>query len=326
MKCGHCQADNKDGAKFCAKCGATLSASTSSSAPTSTTTSITEETKACPSCNKILKQNAKFCSGCGYDFHHVAVPDEPIIKPEPNLVRPKPNSLLPEQAEEPIQKKSVPKETKPCPNCGKELKVDAKFCGGCGYNFQQEVPVIQVSPGQPEVEPVSSVIKPIQPEPARDAAGSESIREVVRPKNPDNAVDSTNQLKKRPPIAVLGGIAVVAAILIGGGAFYFKSHQSTKQDNQPREIEQTPPASSSASAAVPAPAKPAESAIPAPTPTTASAVAPAPLPMSPSLQNVPASNLENKKKPKLPKKEETNADRKLLNAIDQYMDQKTKGK
>ncbi len=323
MKCGRCQADNKEGSKFCAKCGATLSAPpphthTTSSAPTRTTTSIAEGEKACPKCNKVLKQNAKFCSGCGYNFLHAAAPEEPLIQPEPNLVRPSIKPLPSEQAEDTVQQKPIPIETKPCPNCGKELKTDAKFCGGCGYSFQQEASATEAAPVQLDVEPVCPAIEPILPGEVMGAAESESIREVVRPKSPYNTLDFDQSVKKRPPIAVFGGIAAATAILIGGGAFYFQSHHNSKQESQPKEIQKSSPSPSAEPAAAPAPA--------APTPTAASAVAPTAQSMSPPSQNVPESKLESKKKPHLPKKEETNADRKLLNEIDQYMDQKTQGK
>ena len=46
MKCPRCQADNRDGARFCRECGATFAA-------------------ACPSCGAKVEAGSKFCDSCG---------------------------------------------------------------------------------------------------------------------------------------------------------------------------------------------------------------------------------------------------------------------
>src|SRR5215510_6184512 len=46
MKCPRCQADNRDGARFCRECGATFTA-------------------ACPSCGAEVEAGSKFCDSCG---------------------------------------------------------------------------------------------------------------------------------------------------------------------------------------------------------------------------------------------------------------------
>jgi len=46
MKCPRCQADNRDGARFCRACGATFTA-------------------ACPSCGAKVEAGSKFCDSCG---------------------------------------------------------------------------------------------------------------------------------------------------------------------------------------------------------------------------------------------------------------------
>src|SRR5215510_9752244 len=46
MKCPRCQADNRDGARFCRECGATFAA-------------------VCPSCGAQVEGGSKFCDSCG---------------------------------------------------------------------------------------------------------------------------------------------------------------------------------------------------------------------------------------------------------------------
>src|SRR5262245_29430210 len=46
MKCARCQADNREGARFCRECGATFAAG-------------------CPSCGATVEAGSKFCDSCG---------------------------------------------------------------------------------------------------------------------------------------------------------------------------------------------------------------------------------------------------------------------
>src|SRR5262245_1664638 len=46
MKCPRCQADNRDGARFCRECGATFAA-------------------VCPSCGAQVEAGSQFCDSCG---------------------------------------------------------------------------------------------------------------------------------------------------------------------------------------------------------------------------------------------------------------------
>ncbi|MFC1856911.1 adenylate/guanylate cyclase domain-containing protein [Thermodesulfobacteriota bacterium] len=69
MKCPKCHADNREGAKFCIKCGEKL------------------EFK-CPQCNKALPVEAIFCDECGYDLRKPAEPP-PINYSEPQSYTPK---------------------------------------------------------------------------------------------------------------------------------------------------------------------------------------------------------------------------------------------
>jgi predicted amidophosphoribosyltransferase len=69
MKCPECQFDNREGAKFCKKCGAKLEL-------------------ACPQCKSVFAADGIFCDECGYDLR------QPEIVPsvdysEPQFYTPK---------------------------------------------------------------------------------------------------------------------------------------------------------------------------------------------------------------------------------------------
>ena len=57
MKCPRCQADNRDGARFCRECGASFAA-------------------ACPSCGAKLDAGSRFCDSCGAAMAAAATPAE----------------------------------------------------------------------------------------------------------------------------------------------------------------------------------------------------------------------------------------------------------
>ncbi|MBI3111174.1 MAG: zinc ribbon domain-containing protein [Ignavibacteriales bacterium] len=61
MNCNHCNADNKDDAKFCANCGSELQKGDGAG-----------NTKACIHCGFENERDAKFCGSCGVDLgrHH----------------------------------------------------------------------------------------------------------------------------------------------------------------------------------------------------------------------------------------------------------------
>jgi tetratricopeptide (TPR) repeat protein len=65
LKCPHCQAENREGVKFCRKCGK----------------SFTTELK-CPNCNHINLEDSDFCEECGHSL--VEQPVEPTRLSEPS--------------------------------------------------------------------------------------------------------------------------------------------------------------------------------------------------------------------------------------------------
>ncbi len=73
MKCLACDAENKDGAKFCRACGTAMKQVQA------------EEGKKCPVCENMNKAGTKFCLQCGHNFLSallVSTP-APISTPEP---------------------------------------------------------------------------------------------------------------------------------------------------------------------------------------------------------------------------------------------------
>jgi hypothetical protein len=61
MKCPKCHFENREGAKFCKKCGAKLELT-------------------CPFCGHIYEPDSIFCDECG---HNLTLPSEPYLKPPP---------------------------------------------------------------------------------------------------------------------------------------------------------------------------------------------------------------------------------------------------
>ena len=226
MICNNCQAENKEGAKFCAKCGS----------PISPSAKVAEETIACQKCGKILKLNAKFCGGCGNSSQQTeTVRAQPFdaVPVAPKIV------TLPQQntPAQPVARKTdditplpfvaqIADETKACPRCHKALKLGAKFCGGCGFSYQQ-TGVNQLQSGNsvtvtPKAEALPQQSTPAQPETIKVAQFEAVKPQNVQPRNVETTLSAP--VKKPPLLAVIIGGASIAAVIIGGGVFYYYLH------------------------------------------------------------------------------------------------------
>jgi len=394
VKCDQCQTENKEGAKFCAKCGTVLSAIQAKPMA---------ETRQCPACGKALKLDAKFCGGCGHKFEQTVSAQEPkveivVTQPEVMQIQPDVKTVLPVKMVEQAKQESIVESSKPCPKCGKALKMDAKFCGGCGHKFEQaataQAPKVEITAPQPAIKPVQPEVKVVPP--AQIIAPAEVIAELTKPcpkcgkalkldakfcggcghnfaqavgapapnveatitrsetrpvqpeiTPPEKIIEQTkpksmpenvqaeksgikfnavSTAKKGRPIAVIaGGIGAVVAIVAGLGFFYYKSHNgqavAAKVEQVPTVLSQ--PASAQVPVAVMPPSSipassPAPVSVVAPVQTTAPVVQPVVEPVSspaPPVANVPKKTVIHAKQ-----KGETQDDKKLLNAIDQYMD------
>ena len=360
MKCDRCQTENKEGAKFCAKCGTALSVMPANPTP---------ETKLCPTCGKALKPDAKFCGGCGHKFEQAeavqtsndhgkkATPDDEthhdrsltpgsplpegegdgsslhefLSKVEIAVPTPEIKSALPEIAAAPPVQIIAPAEvaaelTKPCPKCGKALKADAKFCGGCGHNFMQAVAAqpnrVEAPIPQPEFKSAQSEIKiASQSEKIAEQARPKNISEIVQEEKSGNKPDAVSAAKTGLPVAIIaGGAGLAVALIAGGGFFYYKSHTqavAAKMEQKPLAVIPQP-----APTPVAVPVVPPSSSIPVSSPAPVSATAPVVQPVvepaappAPPVASAPKKPVVHAKQ-----KGETQDDRKLLNAIDQYMD------
>ena len=87
-------------------------------------------------------------------------------------------------------------ETKQCPNCGKELKETAKYCGACGYRFQDIMDV-----QQEQIKPAAPAAKPEEKHPKRSKE-----KEQQAPK----------QQTERPRIGLVIALTLIAVVVIGG--------------------------------------------------------------------------------------------------------------
>src|SRR5262245_59239052 len=70
MKCPRCQADNRDEARFCRECGATLATG-------------------CPSCGAKVEAESKFCDSCGTALAAAATPPAAARFTSPGSYTPK---------------------------------------------------------------------------------------------------------------------------------------------------------------------------------------------------------------------------------------------
>lgn len=91
-----------------------------------------------------------------------------------------------------------------CKYCGKQIKEDAKFCGGCGK------PVAANIPAQPE-SPRST------PEPLTPTVEAPKTRQAAQP--PDRQAIPTTSHRK--PLVIGIAIALIVGLAIGAVSFYF---------------------------------------------------------------------------------------------------------
>lgn len=239
MKCINCQTENKDTAKFCRGCGAALTAIGAVQLPEATI-------KSCPGCQNACKLDTKFCPKCGHSFAAaVAVPE---AVPAPISIE------QPQQVEIKIEEKAA-EGTKLCPGCGNSLKLTAKFCGKCGFDFEpaQSVQRVELNPPQdqsvrsieailPVVTPAAAPtkeVKSIPPELKKDAPAIKepSVQpkpEPMQPAPPKKIAhpEMTGQ-EQAAKSYVVPTIAILLVSLIGGGAYWwFKVKNATEQVTQ----------------------------------------------------------------------------------------------
>ena len=108
MKCRYCDAELKDGAKFCPNCGKEVI-----------------ESNVCVSCGEQIKHGALFCPHCGANQHE-EVKSEPIPEVEEIVEQPK-------------------ESFDNCINCGEQIKTGASFCPHCDAEQPQEYIIEQTS-------------------------------------------------------------------------------------------------------------------------------------------------------------------------------------
>lgn len=284
MKCTNCQTENNDKAKYCRMCGSALNA-----------VKILQrselQTKLCPACNNTCKPNAKFCRKCGHHFSLAATPSVaepqtlPILQPEQNI----------------ISSVGLTAETKPCPSCSNILKLNAKFCGKCGFNFEQQN---SHQTGEFNKEAIQARIEMVE---AIHEHQSNTVTKatIPSPSAKVNVLQSVLENITKNLSVTIVAIAALGIIATGGGIYWwFALRQptlpmSTEMNVSPNATSEAPAQSVAPSLAKPGIPLDAQSSVPA-TPTT------------------PSTKNQNHKG------EETNDDRKLLNAIDEYLDKQKK--
>lgn len=272
MKCLKCGSENSASAKFCRGCGSSLN----TQEPVAAVTTVP-----CPSCGQANVPGKKFCSKCGASMTVQA--------------------QLPVELPQKIEIKAAPavyvEEFNLCPKCNNNLKPAAKFCGKCGFNFEQKntpqsdesnkvvskpieaAATVQLSSkaasiaGEAISPPKANTIKAAQAvnqvEHAKtDASQQVFLKDATPPPAPGKAKQQSSGL-----VAVIG---VLLACAIGGGAYWWFSTKhappapaaDTGNMQAPADTASTAPASAAADASSEPDAAPvtAEAAPPAPAP------------------------------------------------------------
>lgn len=284
MKCAVCQTENREGVKFCAKCGATMS---------DVVIQADTNLNTCPACENACKPDAKFCPKCGHNFSSEKAP-EPVLQQEALKV--------------------VSGGTLACPGCGSAVKANAKFCLKCGHSLSNapSEPIPFSSPAPVEMDSNSKTSVGMQDEAATSQIQPAPLPEGNLTREAPNVAAPllTSEVKKAKFPAVAVALSVSGLVVaIGIGAFVM--HQ--KRQSEPSVQTNSEMASKTSSALPAAPAavsKPdVASAAPAsestPHPSTENAVqANVPSPSSEPANAVPATPLapsapEQKSAPKV---------------------------
>lgn len=288
MKCLKCGSENSAGAKFCRGCGSGLN----TSEPVAAVTTVP-----CLSCGQANVPGKKFCSKCGVSMTAQA---------------PLPVDLS-QQTEIKVASAASVEEFKSCPKCSHGLKPAAKFCGKCGFNFEQKIsrqvdglnkaisePTEVVEDIQLKLEsketvnppPVATVDVP-QAKPPVKQAKPDTMQPVSRKLVPPQVLVS--EKAKQRPSGLIAAVGVLLVCAIGGGVYWwFSTRQVTPAPVADMGNMQAPAAMASTASAVVAASEPdatpvvAEAAQPAPAPAPSPIVPPiVPPVISPVVQPVP---------------------------------------
>jgi len=322
MKCSKCGSENSAGAKFCRGCGSGLN----TPEPVATVTTVP-----CLSCGQANEAGKKFCSKCGASM--TAQAPLPVEQPPQAVIK--------------IAVVTPDGESNSCPKCGNSLKHAAKFCGKCGFNFEQKssrqadesnnvdsasieaVDAIQLQKKTVDVTesvsqpPVAKVDVPQAKLPVEQAK-PEVMQPVIRKPVALPQVLVPKKATQRPS-GLIAAIVVLWVCAIGGGAYWWfglrqpvPSPVADAVNVQPTTEVVTPASAVVAvSEPVAAPAV-AEAAPLAPAPPHVVPPAANPVPLPTPTAHVASPTTEPKTSAN--KSGETNDDRKLLNAIDEYLE------
>lgn len=218
MKCLKCGSENSAGANFCRGCGSGLNMSEPVAAVT---------TVPCLSCGQSNVPGKKFCSKCGASM--TAQVPLPVEQPQQAIIK--------------IASATPDGESKSCPMCGNSLKLAAKFCGKCGFNFEQKnshpadesnkmssasieaVEAIQLQKNTVAITenvspPPAAKVGVPQAKPPMEQAKPDVMQPVIRKPAASPQVPVSEKANKRP-----SGLIVVIVILsvcaMGAGAYWW---------------------------------------------------------------------------------------------------------
>lgn len=298
MQCPGCGRSVPESTKFCAGCGARIEPAVIAT---------------CPQCGAAHAPEARFCKACGHAF--VATADAPAATP-PAVEATSVSAVAPTApvaVSESTPPASAASAMVACSQCGAPHAAEAKFCKHCGQSFvQAPPPAVSARVPEPEVRHsappvIAETPTPIRHDPASSAAASAAPRArldapeptaLAQPAPPPPAPSSPTQMppsavpsiardKSGPPGWLIGVIAAVVIVLVGGaGAFaYFKFMKPVpaQQTAAMTAVPESAPTASATNSTTLAASAVAEAGAPVSVPTTSapSIVAPASEPMAP---------------------------------------------
>lgn len=174
---------------------------------------MADEQQVCPNCGSFNRAGARFCSKCGHVFKPSAVAPSPATPAPAPATAPKPSAA-------PVPSAAVIL----CPNCGKEVSSDTRFCRHCGH---------PLGAAQPTAAPAATVA-PAAPSPAapnlQAATGDDDVTQPLGVKTaspqlaaPTNAAPTNAAPRSAPgvergaPAWLWALVGLLSGILIGAG-------------------------------------------------------------------------------------------------------------
>ncbi|MEE5987981.1 zinc ribbon domain-containing protein [Ligilactobacillus equi] len=140
----------------------------------------------CPNCGHANNADEKFCANCGQSLVDVVQPTPPT-------------------------ENNTTSQAKTCPNCGQVVEAGTLFCENCGFNLANGHKATATNPSQTAPKTSKTVATKANKEPQAQKGARVSARK--------------SKGNKKPLIATIAGVVVLAAAIGGGYVYYSPERQ-----------------------------------------------------------------------------------------------------